>query len=59
MVASAMGDRVSAPSPIPMAIGIIPNIMAKVVISIGRSLTGPAWSKASLRAIPRSLNTFV
>ena len=54
-----MGARISAPCPRARAKGSIPNIMARVVIKIGRSLVRPAAIRASRRSIPRERRVFV
>ena len=52
MVAIEMGERNSLPSPVPAADGIMPRIMAMVVIRIGRNRTGPALRIASFTLRP-------
>ena len=59
MTAIPIGERVSDPSPTPKATGSIPKTIAKVVIRIGRSRTGPAWRIASRRGTPLPRRTFV
>ena len=58
MTATAMGARVSAPSPRARATGIMPAIMATVVMRIGRKRMGPASSMASLAERPSSRSWF-
>ena len=52
MTAMAIGVRISAPSPSPIAIGNKPKTVVAVVIKIGLSLTEQAVRMASLGAIP-------
>ena len=47
MTVTAIGARISAPSPKPSAIGISPRIVVSVVMRIGRSRTRPASTSAS------------
>jgi len=59
MTDTPMGERVSAPSPTPKATGSMPKTMAKVVIRMGLSLTGPASRMASRRLTPRARKVLV
>ena len=59
MIATAIGTRVSAPSPRASATGIMPAIIATDVIRIGRSRTGPASRSASRVDFPFALSWFV
>jgi hypothetical protein len=52
MIARPIGACCSAPSPRPSASGSMPNVIAAVVIRIGRRRTWPAASRASLRLMP-------
>jgi hypothetical protein len=52
IVAMEIGDRNSLPSPVPIAEGIMPRIIAMVVIRIGRRRTGPALRIASFTLAP-------
>ena len=54
IVAIEIGARNSPPSPRPKADGTIPRIIASVVITIGRSRTGPAFRRASITDRPSS-----
>ncbi len=56
--ARAIGARISPPAPSASASGIIPKIIASVVIMIGRSRVRPAVMTASRRSIPRDRRTF-
>ena len=47
MTAIAIGERISAPSPQPSAIGTSPRTLLNIVIRIGRSRTSPASFSAS------------
>jgi len=49
---NGMGERISLPSESPRATGIMPQIIAPVVIRMGRSRTGPAARSASRRFLP-------
>jgi len=57
--AIAIGVRISAPSPRPMAIGSSPRIVVRLVIRIGRSRTEPAWIIASILGIPCLRRKFI
>ncbi len=59
MTATPIGERVSAPSPTPNATGTMPKTIAKVVIKMGRSLTGPASLMAALRERPLARRVLV
>src|SRR6185312_9045404 len=52
MTASAIGERNSPPAPKASALGIMPAIMAMVVITIGRARFMPASIMASSRFLP-------
>ena len=52
IVAIEIGDRKSLPSPVPIADGNMPRIIATVVIMIGRSRIGPAFRMASRTPMP-------
>ena len=47
ITAIAIGERISAPSPQPSAIGTSPSTLLSIVIRIGRSRTSPATFSAS------------
>ena len=59
ITATAIGVRISAPSPRPSAIGNRPSTVVAVVIKIGRSRTQPAWMMASFSANPRLRSVLV
>ena len=52
MTATAIGVRISAPSPTPMAMGARPKTVVKVVITMGRRRTLPACTMASRLETP-------
>ena len=52
ITARAIGARASAPAPRASASGIMPKIIATVVMMIGRSRIRPACSSASARSFP-------
>src|SRR5579885_3458171 len=52
MTARPSGAFCSPPSPRPMAMGIMPMIMANAVMRTGRIRTNPAWSAASRALLP-------
>ena len=54
MIATAIGPRVSAPGPSASAGGIAAIMVARVVMRMGRSRTGPAFSIDSVAVSPRS-----
>ncbi len=59
MMATPMGTRVSAPSPRASATGIMPAIMATVVMRMGRRRMGPASSSASRVDLPAARSWLV
>ena len=58
ITARAIGARNPPPSPIPMAMGSMPKIMASVVITMGRRRTRPASMSAVRRSAPACLRSF-
>ena len=59
ITARAIGARISAPWPRARASGVMPKIIASVVIMIGRSRVLPAVTSAVRRSMPPRLRTFV
>lgn len=54
ITATAMGARNDAPMPVLSAVGSIPNTIAALVISTGRSRRGPAFRIAASGSSPSS-----